>query len=154
MPRINFDTLKKNEWVIVVDEVVPDAVPWAESSLYSSQRKSRTNGKPLKVLAVDLPFVMVEDIGGGVSAVDVRDFVLQRCSKEYVKAALIAIDEEPEERQSRLIKKGKKLKVKKDPRDCPKCGTRMVQRRVEKMAGWRHICPDCGFDKGPVENTK
>ncbi len=154
MAKLNFDTLKPKDWIVILSE--KDDGEWKESDM--RQRAYTPNGHPLEVLSVDLPFILIEEVNGKIWCVDTRRYVVQRASKHFVQTAVKVFYEDDMEplsgtrkRKSRIISKPKKLKVKKDPRDCPYCGARMIHRRVEKIAGWRHVCPECGFDKGPVE---
>jgi hypothetical protein len=64
-------------------------------------------GEPLKVLALCLPFVMVESLTYGVrEAIDTRQDVLMKVSKAYAKAA------KPKPEKKKKKKKGKSKKRK------------------------------------------
>ncbi len=157
MERVNFDELKAGQWVVLTEEITKDE-GYQESNIFGSRHYHwRPDGQPLEVLAVDLPFVMVKALSGAVSSVDIRYYRLMKCYKKYVQAA---IDETENRRMSpvqerRIVgKRRKKIKEKKEPRACPRCGTKMIERKTEGLGGWRKVCPECGLDKGPVESNK
>lgn len=151
MNRINFDDLKKGQWIVITGMIEEETGFQEFSPWMPRQRHHHPDGRPLEVLAVDLPFILVEAVTGDTFTVDTRRFTVQRTHKKYVEEAAKALETtEKKSPRSRIIKK-RKVKIKPDPRDCVRCGTRMVQRRVEGGKEWRHVCPGCGFDKGPVE---
>ncbi len=150
MAKLHFDELKPKQWVVITG-IIEEDTGWQESQPWTMHRRYSCDGVPLEVLAVDLPFILVEAVTGEKFSVDIRRFTVQRASKQYVQAAAKVVDFEHRPARSRVINKKRKIKVKPDPRDCPNCGSRMRQRRVEGVGGWRLVCPDCGLDKGPVE---
>jgi uncharacterized protein (UPF0212 family) len=132
MAKINYDELKPHHWIVIIGEVEKDE-GWQDPNPWMGMRRNYTpDGKPLEVLAVDLPFILVEAITGEKFAVDVRRLNVQRCSKKYVEAADRSLNMQVSETNFRVAKaKRKKIKVKKDPRDCPICGRRMRHRKIE-----------------------
>lgn len=117
------------------------AYPW------EGCQEPRFDGAPLEVLEVCLPFLCVTD-GRKRFAVDVRLWGVQKVSPKYAAAM-----QTPESAgKARFLKGKRKKKPKPDPRSCPRCHTRMVERLIVEVTGnhWRLVCPECGKDSGPV----
>jgi hypothetical protein len=115
------DDLKVGEHIAVVE----DKRDWDDR-----ERASTFNGKPLKILAISLPFLSVSD-GQRVFAIDVRAWGVRRLDKKYVK---VMAEEAPK----------RKKKIKPDPKTCPRCGERMVERLDQSVERWFLVCRSCG----------
>jgi len=113
---------------------------------FFGHRPMQFDGMPWKVKAISAPFIACER-DGVLITINIRDVGITKLSQPYVRA-LRAVEIKGE-----APKRKKKRKAKRDPRDCPRCGQRMVQRipsgEVKRL--WHRICPDCGYDQGPVE---
>lgn len=153
------DKLKKGDLVIVSEDLdTEEPQGFSEMPFFAMRRKARFDGKPWKVLAINLPFVLVTD-GDHTTAIDVRLWGLIPASKEYVKAweedhgvvhrqESIVRGRPVKGRQGGIAPKRRK-KEKPDPRACPRCRAKMKERLYEPGSGrWRLICPACGFE-GP-----
>lgn len=148
------DDLKPGQWVAIF------AVKERETTYdpFRGYRKEHSrsypvNGKPLKILAISLPFVCVTD-GRARYSIDVRDCELKKLSPHYVRV-LTETESEMDEcgdsffvRESTPNKHRKRKRKKADTRGCcPNCGTRLRQRRVD-IGTWSWVCNECGFIGG------
>lgn len=144
--------LKKGEFIVITG-LVDEEVPSFDDYPYTPQKKV-PHGRPLRVLSVAFPFIAVTD-GEKTFAIDSQTFRVQRVHREYVKAMLDAL---PRKKGIQVSKAesahpllGRRRKAKPDPRACPKCGERMVERLTSKKHVWHRVCPDCGWDSGPTD---
>lgn len=83
-------------------------------------------GSPLKVIAISLPFLVVE-AGGQIGRIDTREFSFARITDEYVAALSVA---------------PKQLKPGRRTDGCPRCGSRLIQRNTGTGA-WDRFCREC-----------
>lgn len=138
---VHIENLKIGDYVTPVED------HWEQDSENPFRQKTVFDGRPYMVIAISFPFVAIEN-GGKVISIDVRRFGLTKLNKQYAQATLGATGGKvPTGRR-------KKIKTKRDPRDCIRCGERMVQRiPKDNNPGrlWHRVCPTCGFDHGPVE---
>ncbi len=114
-------------------------------------RPMEFDGLPWKVVAFSAPFVALER-RERVVTVDIRAIGLTKLSPKYIRT-MRDIDAAPSDQSRRTSGRKRKRREKRDPRDCPRCGQRMVQRIPNGSAKrqWHRVCPDCGYDQGPVE---
>lgn len=136
---VHIENLHVGDWVTGMDDLRQ-----REDGFY--RHPFEFDGFPYKVKAICAPFVVCERNGTTVT-MDTRIVGLTKLTPAYVRALKneVAMDETPAPQP-----KKKRRRAKRDPRDCPRCGQRMVQRHLD-VAGWRILCPDCGYDQGPVE---
>lgn len=145
---VHIENLHPGDWITSCDDLRPKA----DEGSFSGRSSSMTfDGVPWKVKAVCPPFVIAERQDGVVATMDLRNVGVTKLSKAYVRACrdtqLDRSDPTPVRRAE------KKIKTKRDPRDCPRCGQRMVQRipNGSVTREWHRVCPDCGYDQGPVK---
>lgn len=130
----HIENIRANDWITGIED------------LRDCPHHSRMSfdGLPWKVVAISAPFLVCQRNGMTIT-LDVRAIGVTKCLPAYVKALeCINIGEQEQAKPRR------KKKPKRDPRDCPRCG----QRMIERMSGareWHVICRDCGYDQGPVE---
>lgn len=116
-------------------------------------------GNPFRIEAISLPFLCVTD-GHHRAGLDVRRFVFQRVTKEYVQAMVAGRSDSTIFSSRKTLERGdthpllvtgkkRKKKTKPDPKACRRCGSKMIERRMP-YAKWQLVCPDCGFEGGPV----
>ena len=109
------------------------------------RQKPSFNGEPLQVIAVDLPFISITDVRGRVGALDFREVEIRKVTTHYADSFYTAVHTNRNEFAVATQKRPRKKKEKPDPRNCPNCGT----RRVERLVGngqWSVVCPNCGKD--------
>lgn len=101
------------------------------------------DGMPWKVVGVSAPFVACQ-ADGVLVTIDLRRCGVTKLDKRYVKAVRRFVGAP----RAACVHQAER-----DPRDCPRCGQRMVQRIPDADLGrrWHRTCPDCGYDQGPVE---
>lgn len=137
------DDLKPGQYIAVTKRYVEDDVP-NPFGFFMPRQPLSFSGVPVKIITISLPFLAVEDKNGRVSSIDVREWGVQRVSRQYAEA----FDQpEPTSKRTSFTKRRKK-KSKPDPRDCPRCGERMIQRMIAGTSrGFVVVCPCCGFEK-------
>ena len=133
------ENLKRGHFIAVVSDKhsKPD-----DESMWFYRSKPDMNGHPLEILSICLPFISVQDANGTVSSIDVRRWGVRRLSKRYVYSMLPAC----KTRLATSIPTKRKHKQKPGPNDCPRCSTRMIQRRKEGLnEHWQRVCRNCGY---------
>lgn len=141
------ENLKAGDWVCgYVDLREPATNMWGQSQSFTF------DGIPWKVKGVSAPFVAMER-DGILITVDLRVVGLTKLSAAYVKAMRQTIVERGDEGKKVVKTRHRKVRTKRDPRDCPRCGQRMVQTipKDDTLRCWHRVCKDCGYDQGPVE---
>lgn len=128
------DDLKPGDFIAVVEDKrdLPDCY---------SRGMFTFNGLPLEVLAISLPFLAVND-GCTTTSLDVRQWGVRKVNRQYVKAMQ---DASPDLVLPRGRKRRKVRKTKPDPKDCPRCGSRMVEKLDKPTSAWFLTCRMCGF---------
>lgn len=73
--KLQSEDVRSGWYVVVMDDKrgFPDEV-WPRPTM---------SGHPYRVLRVELPFCVMQDVTGGVEALDLRDFTLRRVSLRY-----------------------------------------------------------------------
>lgn len=107
-------------------------------------------GTPVKIKAVGLPFICVDD-GIRIFGVDTRRFEIQKVPKEYAKAfeGLAVIRPEDGKAVKLTFEDVVKKKAREvDPNACPRCGAPRKNRLNQRTSEWELRCDDC--DGGPV----
>lgn len=150
------DALKVGDWIALVDLIAEQP-----TNTFGFRVEAEFNGLPYKIIAIDLPFILVHGMPGKC-AIDTRRFQVKRMSREYVKAAFRDCDRLRDTRRAvkppafAQPRRKREKPQEPDPRDCPRCGERMVQRQSkEEITGdviWRYKCNYCGFDGERVLN--
>lgn len=154
------DDLKVGQWIAIVTEIVADTSEGPEWSPFgwghSPRRESNVDGRPLRILAISLPFIAVTD-GMNRFPIDVRESKVTKLSSSYVKA--MARQQLPRHQQGRSIcetlsanrfvisEPPERISEEKPERACPLCGDRLIERHREKV--WFLACRLCGFEGGP-----
>jgi hypothetical protein len=149
------DDLKPGMFVAIVDR--EDSAPepsgftmvysgFGETS-YSRHSSPSSDGQPLEIIAMSLPFICVTD-GKRRFAIDVRTTYLKKLDPRYVKA----MTEEQREAEFTATRKRKKREsAEHDSSRCSRCGGRLVQRLVKPGSGeWLDFCPQCGGGTSPT----
>lgn len=140
------DDFVTGRWYAIVreqEEVQTDFNPF-----FRQQRHTHVNGRPLKLLALSLPFAVFTD-GRERMTVDTRMFGFIRLDYKYVK--VIGVREGRSER-GRIItlENPERRRKKRESREgcCPMCGCRLRQKFRDRQEGWLLACPECGFEGG------
>lgn len=137
---VNIENLHPGDWVTGIEDL-------RQRGDGFFHRPYEFDGMPYKVKAISAPFIVCER-NGTIVTMDTRIVGLTKLLPGYVRALRneTAVDETPEPRK-------KKRKPKRDSRDCPRCGQRMVQRipNGSVKRDWHRVCPDCQYDSGPAE---
>lgn len=107
----------------------------------------KLSGEPMRVLHVDVPFVVVKSRSGQVGALDVRDLAVKKVGKRYWDAFAGSTE------RKRKPKKSKKPVIDDGWERCVRCGTRMVQSQQLRDRQWYYKCPECGSLGDPVPAT-
>ena len=97
---------------------------------------SDCTGRPWRVVAVSLPFAVLEDcIDGQRCSIDLRRWELGRVDRKYVRALQVQPTVEGQDEDERPCDG--------EYQRCVRCGTKMVQvwRSVSRV--WRWECPMC-----------
>lgn len=153
----HFENLKKGMFVVITGFVKePDDDQTQYPFFHPPRREVEFSGEPHEVKATAFPFIVVEDIYGRITTIDVRKYRIASVPKAYHDAFLEEDSVQPHHVHttkafSRKKRKGRRKKEKPDPKACPRCGCRMIETLKEGTTGWLHICPECGgaFDLSP-----
>lgn len=147
------DDLRVGQWVAIHHDVPKDDGREEASPFffgYRQQPQSSVDGKPLKILALSLPFVAVTD-GDERFPIDVRETKLITLSPKYVKAmnrqAIRHSIQESASVKYSICEPRKKLKDETPERACPLCRSRLIERLRDSR--WFLACRQCGFEGGP-----
>lgn len=153
------DDLHVGQWIAVVGHVEQEEAddPW--SQMFGGRRKAIFDGKPLKILAISLPFICVTD-GYNRAGLDMREVRVKKLSKSYVEA--MSLRSQVRERVSDVERRfGVTLPVtqdvdpavkqqKEEPKStegmCPICGHKLISRKYEGDSAWVFACKECGFE--------
>ncbi|HZN34468.1 MAG TPA: hypothetical protein VFB80_11640 [Pirellulaceae bacterium] len=107
-------------------------------------------GVPLRIVELGLPFACVTD-GQKTFAIDLRDFDVQKVGGKYAAAMAGYCTDPRQAEQKRTALLGQAAPpAAADPKVCPRCGQRMVERRTAGIQGWFLTCSTCGHNGGPV----
>lgn len=158
------DDLRVGQWVAIHHDVPKDNGREEDSPFffgYRQPQQSSVDGKPLKILALSLPFVAVTD-GEQRFPVDVRETKLIKLSPKYVKMMNRravrhqplasdpfrgALDGAGRYAISEPAKAAKAAKDETPERACPLCRSRLIERLRDGR--WFLACRQCGFEGGP-----
>lgn len=113
-----------------------------------SSRRSVKEGTLVTVVAISLPFALVQIVGDDKYSMDLREHVLVRTHPTYIRAYKAA---NAEMEAPRKRKKSATRVAPPDPRMCPICGGPIIERLDNKTHLWYKTCRDCrdkGFDRG------
>lgn len=150
------DDLRVGMWVAITATEEPEPSPFGYGLGFPGSKPSLTplvDGKPLKIVALSLPFICVTD-GHHRHALDVRNVAFQRLSPKYVKALLGRGLYTDEHGMYAVVDRDAKRKRKrakaKDERVCPICGERMHELLSNEL--WYLTCSQCGFRGGRHED--
>lgn len=144
------DSLYVGNW-IAITRVVPEEreysmfMPWAFNS---NDNHPPVDGRPLRILAISLPFICVTD-GRYKFSLNVRRCEVQKLHRTYVRqmfGALVSyagvaaceLDEDEEDEDTPDDKTG----------CCPVCGGHLIQLLHEGSNVWMLACKECGFQGG------
>lgn len=139
------DDFAVGRWYAITRE--PD-VQEEFSPFFPRRYSTNVNGRPLKLLAMSLPFAVFTD-GRETLSLDTRQFEFIRLDYKYVKAIGIRTERRNGNRIITLENPNRKSK-KKESREgcCPMCGCRLRQKFRNQGEGWLLTCPECGFEGG------
>jgi hypothetical protein len=141
------DDLKPGMCVALVRIKEEDAAPQSPFFFLGEERSAtkRLDGRPLEILAINLPFVAVTD-GRRRFAIDLRQYDVQKLSRAYVQS--FWDDDAASTKPGRQRRKAKRNE-KPDPSYCQRCGERLIQLLIPG-AGWQIVCRQCGMNGGPA----
>lgn len=101
------------------------------------------DGEPLKVCAISLPFIAVDD-GEMVYAIDARRVIFQKVSRRYARAMRDGLSFS----RPRAVFPNESTPP--SPYDCPRCGCRMKRRKRAGNPHWMVSCPECSFERKDI----
>lgn len=141
------DDLKTGMWIAIIGCRDEQQSQYETPFFFGHKPAFQCDGVPHKILSISLPFLLVSH-PNGTGTVDVRRFMVRKLSKQYVERYF---DVPPASRPgSRRKKKHKTPKG-----HCPRCGERLIQRRVinpdPRKQCWFIVCSGCGFEQGPAQ---
>lgn len=162
MTRMHPENVKVGMFIVLTGRRDEDETPITRFNPFGfmedePRRRRSLPGNPLKVLAINLPFICATPDGSSVVAIDTREWYFDKANSAYVRAMLTRPQagrrkkgrsrlEEPHP----LLKTPRQRKEKPDPRDCPYCGEKMVQQLRAGTSKWRYYCKNCDTDRGPA----
>ena len=114
---------------------------------FQRRHSTHVNGRPLKLLAMSLPFVVFTD-GRETMTIDTRIFEFIRLDPKYVRAVGIRTERRDGNRVVVLDQRSRKKRHENREGCCPVCGCRLRQRFRDQSEGWLLACPECGFEGG------
>lgn len=139
------DDLNIGDWVIVTRAEMEES-PLEFDAPRSRRINNSLNGAPGKIVAISLPFVLV-DGPRQMDTLDVRRYKLVRANRRYVREYMKRYQEEEDGEEGDEEELPRRRRKKRVPDGCcPRCGQRLRQRLV--LGLWRVVCGDCGYDNG------
>ena len=139
------ENIKKGDWIVITN-VLTISYPSHVPGVYNESYPYSCNGLPLKVLAINPPWIAVTD-NRYVGTVDSRCVNWTKASKEYLEA--LKHIKTPNE-----IENFKNLwylpETKEFDKICPNCGSKLIQRK-DLITDWELYCSECHF-KGAVHD--
>lgn len=138
------DDLKVGQWIALTYVENPQVFMFFGGQPMANH--PQVDGVPLEVMAISLPFVCVSN-GRFRFSIDVRRCRFQRVSRRYVDLmfnmegltinGIAAVEDDLAEVPVE--------EVESNPRACPMCGERMVERLDPDTRDWFVACRQCGF---------
>jgi hypothetical protein len=113
--------IKRNQWVLISG--------WSDNDL--NKNAPFFAGHPMKVIAKNLPFMVVE-MDGDRGVIDSRDFHFQKANRQY-RNAVKTVNQKETPAQPELPKI-----------TCIKCHSEAIRMRWVSAETWRPVCTDCG----------
>lgn len=148
MGRITPDALRAGNYIIVTPH--DDELTNSDSGFFVVKKRKRMP-QCILVLEVNAPFIVGHAVGDGDhdrGVIDLRDWEWYPVSKRFgrsldaSKPVKVLIEE-----KGRI----KRKREKPDPRDCPRCGQRMVQvLHYRPDPQWIRTCKQCNIETGVV----
>lgn len=133
---IPLDSIRRGDFLVIVRSRLDESRTLWDGSI----QHRNYDGMPMRVLHVELPFIVVQH-ERGIQPVDARIWDFHRVSRKYANAAAAA---------GALHKRKRRTKL--DERSCPRCGCRLQQRYIADQ--WCIFCPNCSFNGGPADATR
>lgn len=153
---IPIDDLSVGQWVFITDSESIESY-----SFFGDQSRTvyPVDGRPLKIKAISLPFIVVTDTDQRYNAaIDTREVDLTRADAKYVKAMTgraasrggrTTATFRADGSEAAVEAEKKKEKSEPEPMACPVCQERMVERLIPGTDGdWMLHCKQCGFEGG------
>ena len=141
------DDFMVGRWYAIVSEAEQE-VQQDFNPFFQQHRNAYVNGRPLKLLAMSLPFAVFTD-GRERFTLDTRQFGFIRLNYRYIKA--IGIREERTER-GRIVTlenpEQRRRKRESEEGCCPICGCQLRQKFRDQDGDWLLHCIGCGFEGG------
>lgn len=141
------ENLHVGQWIAITDE---HRRPQPDLSMpfFFGGTPSRVDGKPLQIKAISFPFLCVSD-GHHLFSIDTRAQNVITLHRSYVKL-LKGRRQHSEDRDYAKWWTGeeKENDDAPEPRCCPMCGERLVERLIDSgtpEATWILACRSCGF---------
>lgn len=144
-------------WWVTIEEFLGDPIrnSWGQEvypSLEGPMLYPDYNGTPYKVLAVNMPFLCLTPDGYHRFGLDTRMWGLRILNPKFRKAMNggpnmneYSKETVADRKHYREMRKGKNRK-KKNPKECPRCGSSLVERLQEPGSGnWVLVCRNCGM---------
>lgn len=139
------ENLKVGDW-IVLTKVNTVSHPTQIPGVYSESYPYCCNGMPLKILAINFPWIAVTDTRY-VGTIDSRLVYWTKASKEYLKA-LGNVKLVPE--TENFINLWYTPEARAVNKICPNCGNPLTQRK-DLLTDWELYCKECHF-KGAIHD--
>ncbi|QDU61261.1 hypothetical protein Pan216_21150 [Planctomycetes bacterium Pan216] len=130
------DCLREGQWIAITDERDETSSCWNDSYIFHSPRPKKKNitGEPLRIEAISLPFLLVND-GQHLFAIDVRRVEVTLLRHRYAK--ILRPSTEKDVVQMPIKQAQSKL--------CPLCQEKMIER-MRGIGEWMLACKQCGFE--------
>lgn len=133
------DDLKLGMHIVVVEDLGGPL-----TDMFGREQPTTFDGVPARIISICLPFIAVET-RGQLATLDLRAWGVQKVNRHYAKV-MSGFKPAPKKRAR---------KAKPEPGRCIRCGERLRQRQSKATDyRWHNVCPNCGFDAGPVEAKK
>lgn len=152
----HIENFRIKDWVVILSIKEEEDTEFGFMPVRRRKRNYPINGRPLRIVAMSMPFVAVTD-GEKRFSLDIRDCELGKVSQQYVRAfhQTNRIDAETQEvyfiKEQGVIKSKKEKK--KDQRGCcPTCGYRL-RERLKGPGIWIWFCKQCGFEGGQTNDA-
>lgn len=133
----HIENLRVGQWVAITRSVEEHVTAFGTCTHHDEM----VSGRPLKILAISLPFVVVTDGDDLFGPIDTRLCEFTRLSRSYVRCLVAGSSATILQRQKEHDAQST------DARNCPMCNSRLRERRIENGI-WELVCPECGFTGG------
>ena len=110
---------------------------------FSNRQRDSYSGNPAIIVAISLPFVCVDFIGGPRTSIDIRRYELVKLNRRYALAMAAANCQPTQEKPRKFAENLVGAANGYNDKSCPRCGERPVSLLVAGNSEWKEVCRAC-----------